>query len=257
VNTKFYNTIDRGRLYTTGNNRINHPFYETLTQFVGKWNLQNRKCLEIGSNKGLFQDLVHDYTGIDIVHHLSSYYHKNYIVASGANLPFNDQSFDAIFSYATHEHISDIELALGEIIRVLRPNGVCLFAPAWHSRPWFSQGYKVRPYGDLRLKQKIIKFSIPFRDFPLTRWPRVILRRILRLLLYFLSGGQPGPLMYKKLKPNYEVYWHSDSDACNSMDPFDVILWFKSRGFVCHGYEGLTKTLLVTTYALELQKIAA
>ena len=253
----FYDTVDRVKVYTTGDNDITHPFYQTLSQFIGKWKLQEKRCLDIGSNKGLFQDLVYDYTGIDIVQQLSAYYHKNYIVASGANLPFRDQSFDAIFSYATHEHISDIEMALEEIIRVLRPNGVCLFAPAWHSRLWFSQGYGIRPYRDLTLKQKVIKFSIPFRDFPLIRWPRVILRRSLRLLFHCLSGKQQSPLMYKKLKPNYEVYWHSDSDACNSMDPFDVILWFKSRGFVCHGYEGLTKTLFVRSYALELQKAVA
>ena len=144
MNRKFYNTIDREKVYTTGNNNINHPFYGTLSEFIGKWKLQDKRCLEIGSNKGLFQDLVYDYTGIDIVQQLSANYHKNYIVASGANLPFYDQSFDAIFSYATHEHIFDIELALEEIIRVLRLNGVCLFAPAWHSRPWFSQGYKIR-----------------------------------------------------------------------------------------------------------------
>jgi SAM-dependent methyltransferase len=228
-----------------------------LLEFITKWKLEEKKCVEIGSSKGLFQDLVHDYTGVDIGEHLSVHYHKKYVVASGANLPFRDQSFDAIFSYTTYEHIPGIEIALKEIVRILKPKGVCLFAPAWHTRSWFAQGYKLRRYNGLTIGQKLIKFSIPFRDHVLIRWPLVFGRRLYRLCVQEISGNQPRPLEYKRLKPNYEVYWQSDSDACNSIDPFDVILWFKSRGFVCHGYRSLIRTLFVRTDALEFQKSAA
>jgi SAM-dependent methyltransferase len=188
------------------------------------------------------------------VEDLRSYYHKPYYKVPGAQLPFSDNLFDGVFTYTTHEHIPDLEIALEEIVRVLKPGGVCLFAPAWHTRSWFSKGYKVRPYSELALGEKFIKLTIPFRDFILIRWPFVICRRIMRLFEYILNDRSANPLRYKKLKPNYEVYWHSDSDACNSIDPFDVILWFKSRGFICCGYEKLLTALFVRTYALELQK---
>jgi SAM-dependent methyltransferase len=251
---KFYEEIDRINIYTVESESTRHPFYNVLVEFINKWNLKDKKCLEIGSSKGLLQNLFNNYTGVDIAENLSVYYNKKYVVASGANLPFCDQSFDAIFSYATHEHIPDIEKALQEIVRVLKSGGVCLFAPAWHTRPWFAQGYKLRSYGDLTLSQKLVKFSIPLRDFVLIRWPLVFLRRFYRLWGQITHGKQATPLKYKKLRPNYEVYWQSDSDACNSIDPFDIILWFRSRGFICHGYKSLIKTLFVRTYALELQR---
>ena len=250
----FYQTVDRESVYSSGCDPSKHPFYPLLNQFIDKWELGTQRCLEIGSAKGVFQDLVSDYTGVDVADSLSIYYHKKFIPVFDAKLPFPDSSFDAIFSYATHEHIPDLETALEEIVRVLKPGGVCLFAPAWHTRSWFSQGYQVRPYSEFKWKGKIIKLTIPLLDFVLIRWPFVICRRVLRLCEHLLAREQPRPLKYKRLKPNYETYLQSDSDACNSLDPFDVIVWFKSRGFICHGYENLGRALFIRSLALELQK---
>jgi SAM-dependent methyltransferase len=253
---KFYENIDRDKVYTSETNLAKHPFYRLIDSFIAKWNLKDKKCMEIGCSKGLFQDLVQDYTGIDIAANLSRYYHKKFVVASGAFLPFCNEAFDGIFAYAAHEHIPELEESLTEIVRILKPGGVCLFSPAWHTRSWFAKGYQVRSYSELIFREKVVKFSILFREFILIRWPITICRRIVRLCAFFLNGKRPGPLKYKKLNPNYEVYWQSDSDACNSIDPFDVIIWFKSRGVICHGYEGCFKMLTVRTYALELQKNA-
>ena len=41
---------------------------------------------------------------------------------------------------------------------------------------------------------------------------------------------------YKENEPNYETFWMSDSDAINSMDPFNAILWFCSRKDRCLTY---------------------
>jgi SAM-dependent methyltransferase len=249
---QFYETVDREQLYTHEHNLRRHPFYKPLRAFIKGWGLGNKKCLEIGSAKGLFQDVVEDYTGVDVAENLSKYYHKKFIAVSGAELPFLDESYDAIFSYATHEHIPDLELALNEIIRVLRHGGVCLFAPAWHTRPWFAKGYLVRPYGDLTLAEKFIKLTIPVRDSVFIRWTFVFLRRLTRMFFYIVFPTHP--LRFKRLEANYEIYWQSDSDACNSLDPFDLIMWFRSRNIICHGYNSVWKALFVRTYALELQK---
>lgn len=250
---KFYESIDRENIYTVGSEASSHDFYVILIKFIEKYALREKKCLEIGSSKGIFQDLVNDYTGVDVAENLAIYYHKPFVVVSDAHLPFPDASFDALFTYAVHEHIPDLEMALEEIVRVLKPGGIILFAPAWHNRPWFAQGYAVRQYSDLAWKGKLIKFSIPFRDFFLIRWPRIILRRFYHLLQYVISPYNI-PLRYKKLHANYEKFWQSDSDACNSLDPFDVIMWFKSRGIVCHGYQDIFQIIFVRTYALELEK---
>ena len=251
---EFYAQIDRQQIYTIENECERHPIYPVLRDFILKWRLDDKKCLEIGSGKGLFQHLVADYTGLDVAENLRQFYSKPYIVVDGSLLPFPENYFDAIFTYATHEHIPEIETALEEIVRVLKPGGVCLFAPAWHTRPWFAEGLAVRPLGDLSSSQKLRKLLIPLRDAAAVRWPYVILRRCFRLLVHLFSGARPQPLRFRRLRANYHLFWQSDSDACNSLDPFDAILWGRSRGVVCHGYTNLLKTLLVRTTALELQK---
>ena len=252
--SRFYNEIDRQRIYTVANESECHPFYPVLRDFLLKWHLDDKKCIEIGSGKGLFQHVVADYTGVDVGENLRQFYSKPYIVVDGSRLPFPENHFDAVFTYATHEHIPEIETALEEILRVLKPGGVCLFAPAWHTRPWFAEGLAVRPYRDLSSSQKLRKLLIPLRDTAAVRWPRVLLRRCFRLLGHLFSDARPQSLRFRRLCANYHVFWQSDSDACNSLDPFDVILWFRSRGIVCHVYTNLLKALLVRTAALELQK---
>jgi len=50
---------------------------------------------------------------------------------------------------------------------------------------------------------------------------------------------------YKKPAPNYATFWISDSDAVNSMDPFEAILWFVSRGDRCLSHPLLKKHISV------------
>jgi len=189
---KFYQNIDRDTVYSSETNPTRHPFYRMLVDFIAKYDLKGSKLLEIGSSKGLFQNLVADYIGLDIFANLSRYYHRNFVVASGSHLPFSSESFEGIFTYATHEHIPELEKALKEIIRILKPGGICLFAPAWHTRSWFAKGYQVRPYSKLIFKEKIIKFSIRFRDCFLFRWSFIFCRRLFHLGKHFYYRGN-GP----------------------------------------------------------------
>jgi SAM-dependent methyltransferase len=49
------------------------------------------------------------------------------------SMPFGDNSFDAVLSIATFEHIIGLESALDEMYRVLRPGGIVysVFGPIW------------------------------------------------------------------------------------------------------------------------------
>jgi SAM-dependent methyltransferase len=97
-----------------------HGWYQRLKEFIAQYGLQNKRCLEVGSGRGLFQDMVEDYTGTDIAESLSSYYHKPYKVANGSKYNFEDESFDVIWSVAVFEHIPEIQEAMCEIKRLLR-----------------------------------------------------------------------------------------------------------------------------------------
>src|SRR5262245_24872598 len=92
-----------------------HGQYQELKSFVADHSLNDRKCLEIGSAIGVFQDMVTDYSGTDISEELAIHYHKPYRVSTGERYPFEDGSFDAIWTITVYEHIPYLQQALMEL----------------------------------------------------------------------------------------------------------------------------------------------
>jgi len=253
----FYEKIDRENIYSIQNSAENHGSYKSVLAFISEYDLKNKKVLEVGSSKGLFQDHVNNYVGLDVAESLRSYYHKPYcIINDDGTYPFDDNVFDAVWSWAVFEHVVDIDLALKELVRVVRPGGVILFAPAWQCRSWAADGYPVRPYSDFGIKGKIIKFSIPVRNSVLWRLFKLIPKRVF-WHIWFIMGGRVKKLHYKKLKPNYQKFWMSDSDAVNSMDPHDAILWFESNGCSCLSHPLNLKAFFVRSGGIVFRKNAA
>ena len=209
-----------------------HSHFHNLKTFIDRFQLRNKRCLEIGSSGGFFQDMVDDYWGTDIAESLAKYYHKPYRVATSERYPFDDEMFDAIWTIEVYEHIPELQKALLEIKRLIKPGGVGFFAPAWGCRPWAANGYAIRPYSNFNWKGKLIKVSIPIRNIILWRAVFIFPKRLVRHIL-FLLGYRFLEIRYKKLKANYKILWTWDSDACNSIDPHDAIFWFLSHGFEC------------------------
>lgn len=234
-----------------------HPAHRELLRFIERYGLENKKCLEIGSSGGFFQDLVEDYYGTDIAESLRKFYHKPYRVAEGTRYPFDDEMFDGIWTVHVFEHIPALQEALMEIKRLLKPGGYVFFKPAWQCRPWAADGYAVRPYSDFGLKGKLIKASIPVRDSKLWRSMFVVPKRLYRHAMSTSGLRSYERIRYRKIKPNYEHYWTSDSDACNHIDPHDAILWFNAHGFDCVSHPMHLKALTVVTGALIFRKGSA
>lgn len=67
-------------------------------------------------------------------------------------MPFADNSFDVILSISVFEHVQDLDIAISEMFRVLRPGGYILteFGPIWSSvwghHLWLYHGNKVRDW---------------------------------------------------------------------------------------------------------------
>lgn len=251
---EFYRRVYEEKEYSKEATAESHPFAQALLQFVQGYSLTDAKCVEIGSGRGAFQDVVADYTGVDYSSSVARYYHKPFVNAACEELPFHDNCFDAAWSYAVLEHVDKPEEALREIRRVLKPDGLLLLAPAWQCRPWAAEGYPVRPYSDFGLWGKVVKASIPIRDSVVFRSLYVFPRRLVRLIHYasFHRRG-PIPFRYRRLCANFEVFWMSDSDAQNSMDPFDCLLWFDALGDECLNRPSLWSKFFFRTGPLVLR----
>jgi SAM-dependent methyltransferase len=205
--------------------------------FVHQYGLQKAHILEIGAGRGTLQDVVADYTALEISSELKRFFHKPFVEASATNMPFKGGEFDAIWTVNVLEHVPKPEQALSEMRRVLKDQGLLYLGAAWQCRSWAAEGYQVRPYSDFDFLGKLIKASIPLRDSTAYRALYTFPIRLMRLTTS-LATTTPTRFQYNLLTPNYERYWQSDSDAINSMDPYEAILWFRSRGDDLLSYDG-------------------
>jgi SAM-dependent methyltransferase len=88
--------------------------------------------LDLGCGSKPYESLfvnANTYIGVDV--ESSGHDHKDSKVDyyyDGSSLPFPDHSFDGVVSFEVFEHIFNIEQVLGEIHRVLKPNGRLLLS---------------------------------------------------------------------------------------------------------------------------------
>lgn len=207
-----------------------YKILEKVTEFVTRHQLGKSKILDVGAGRGQLQDLVGDYTGLDISSSARRFYHKPFVQGSATAMPFQDNTFDAAWSVWVLEHVPNPEQMLREMRRVVKNGGLLYLRPAWDCTPWAAQGLDVRSYADLDWRGKLVKASIPPR--------RVLIgfsKPPIRLLRYLWIRGSrtPSTLHYTKLEPNYEKFMEPDSDAVNSLDRHETALWFVSRGDEC------------------------
>jgi ubiquinone/menaquinone biosynthesis C-methylase UbiE len=205
---------------------------EKLRQFVHEHGLEDKKVLDIGAGRGFLQDVVGDYTGLDISPTAKRFFRKPFVLGSATALPFQDNHFDAVWSIFVLEHIPAPEQALLEMRRVVKDGGYIYLLPAWSCNSWAANGYQVRPYSDFNLAGKLVKASIPLRDSNSYRALYTTPIRIMRFGVFSLSAS-PLAFHYNRLVPNYDKYWQGDSDAVSSMDRYEGLLWFASRGDDC------------------------
>lgn len=105
--------------------------------------LRAKKILILGANQGYEAKFFLDrkanlVEGIDIFYPKRMYKHRKYsfLVAKSENLPFNDGTFDYVYSQAVLEHVSSVEQTLLESARVLKSGGLSMHiaSPLWNSR---------------------------------------------------------------------------------------------------------------------------
>jgi ubiquinone/menaquinone biosynthesis C-methylase UbiE len=168
------------------------------------------------------------------------------VQALATALPFPDHSFDVVWSNYVLEHVAEPETMLSEIMRVLKPGGHLFISAAWQAGTWLSTGYPVRPWSDFDWKGKLIKASVPIRGSVRYRAMKIAPQRLARLAS-FHRHPRPSRLRYRKLHPSYEKNWMPDATAACSVEPFEVYLWYVSRGATCLNYPTSREAFLIRT----------
>lgn len=99
------------------------------------------KILDIGCNDGTFSKIILDKSGasqligMDVIKktvdwansHWKNTGKMKFMVADAHKLPFNSESFDAVFVLEVLEHVFDPTKVLNEVKRVLKKNGYAVF----------------------------------------------------------------------------------------------------------------------------------
>lgn len=120
----------------------------SITSFAEFPQWRGRRVLEIGVGTGSdFLNWVRNgarAVGVDLTHAAVILTHERLMLeslqpflanADAENLPFPDNCFDLVYSWGVLHHTPDMERALREILRVLRPHGV-LKVMLYHVPSW-------------------------------------------------------------------------------------------------------------------------
>lgn len=144
---EFWNRSSCGELYAEGTSpreqleqqaRTRYDLEPYLSDFAKFADGSGKDVLEIGVGMGAdhlewARALPRSLTGIDLTPRAIDFTRQRLAlnaqtsdlrVADAENLPFNDDSFDLVYSWGVLHHSPDTPRALGEVLRVLRPGGV-------------------------------------------------------------------------------------------------------------------------------------
>lgn len=108
-----------------------HALIDQLQTDIVKERCVGRDVLEVGCGTGMILKEIHPIAqravGIDISPGMLAQAEARgleVVEGSATELPFEDASFDVVYSFKVLAHVEEIERAMREVSRVLRPGGV-------------------------------------------------------------------------------------------------------------------------------------
>ncbi|WP_454258844.1 methyltransferase domain-containing protein [Pseudoxanthomonas mexicana] len=119
-----------------------HELAQAMASFPNAEALAKPRVLELGAGTGqqarMLADAGYQVTAVDLPSsHYAGVRTHPVIDYDGVNLPFDDDSFDVVFSSNVLEHVVEIDRVLKETRRVLKPGGVAVhLIPSSACRLW-------------------------------------------------------------------------------------------------------------------------
>lgn len=144
------------------------------------------RVLEVGSGIGYFAHLLinklkisSNYTGVDVSPASVTSCKRNvpegtFLQAYGESLPFDENTFDVVVANQMLEHVPNPEVVLGEMIRVVKPNGkVLVTVPILHALDGPDNSSKhLQHWGLYELIALFEKFGNDFKIYYLNKFGR-------------------------------------------------------------------------------------
>lgn len=207
-----------------------HRYTAALQWTIEQLNTPSPRGLEVGSGGGQLQNMVEDYVGVDIAASAGRFVDAPFYAASATRLPFQDASFDIVWSIWTLEHVIDPEAMLSEMMRVTKKGGMIFLCASWMVPDWATRTYHLGPWREKTLPDILLKASVPGRKW--FGWPFIWTTRLVQMMW----RGRGEHLSYRFLLPNHITYEEYDADACIQIDTAAVIRWYRARGVACKSH---------------------
>lgn len=156
-----------------------NPFYfvrkgllKGITQYA---HIPEGKMLDLGCGRKPYKrsfTSVAEYIGLDVQGHGHDHSNEDIdVYYDGENIPFGDNTFDAVFSSEVFEHVQKLEKVIGEVHRVMKPGATLLITVpfVWfeHEMPYDFRRFSVNGISEL-LKTQRFEISETYkttRDF--------------------------------------------------------------------------------------------
>ena len=185
--------------------------------------------LDVGSGPGLYYDGLRDlipegrYVGIDLIPGMLRNHPAGLdklSIANALRLPFADASFDVVMANHMLYHVQDVEAAIQEIQRVMKPDGLIVIA---------TNSVGTMPELQVLMRRAIVLLtrrgptqvrvpSLPSDHFALENGTRILSRYFFAVVRHDL----PSALVFPEVEPAIN-YLESTRDLREAQLPEDVV----------------------------------
>lgn len=205
-------------------------YFQEYLAFVKHYVSAGAKVLDAGCGTGQSTNFLNEAgfgaTGADgserfIATARQSFPAADFQVANLEDLHFPNQTFDAVASYNTLEHVTDVPKVLSELLRVTKNGGLLLI----HSPNLMS----ARHISDAFLKRQ-------GQTFEGVKTRSQLLRLFLRNISWVLKRTISSRADFKYREPDYN-YTYPDNDATVYLNPLDVRHCLESLGAKIISYQ--------------------